>query len=344
MHYSLRWRGASLVLSTETSDGPALARSGATALRYPGEAPSVFAPGLSELARRFAAGEGDEAALFEAARAVWPDAVMTRRGGPLPRWPSTLRIGDPGPDAIWPFDAESVGLELGLRRLLKREQFSPEAAVADAAWLKKRGWAVSEPGPPDEDGRRVLFAARDASALTEAVELEAQLRREDGSSADAGRRLGEALGYPACCIEAYARVGARDDRALAEALLPGPGAAPASASTQWLNAPLGVISHTPCALTCEPTMQLTEALLAGLEARSAGFTARWRSLAARVQVVGEERTLALAVHEDVVTDAVRLRLPEGSSLDEMCQPAPELVGRTLPEIVGETDIVADHRG
>lgn len=341
---------------------PALAHGGGWALSHRGGAPASLAADLPRLAEAFrarAASTSPPIALREAVREVWPEATTERAGGALPRWPSTLRIGMPAPGAIWPFDAESVGLELGLRRLLKREQFSAAAAEADARWLASRGLAVSEPGAPDEDGRRVIFAAREPAALEEAEALEAMLRRADGSSAEAGRRIGEALGYPRCCVEAYAAVGARDDRGLAEALLPPLGSPPAPAETQWLDAPLGIVSHTPCSLRCEPTRRLAEALLEALDARAPGFADRWRHYARRVHLVGEARALALAVAHGRIRRVTELTLPEGEPLEGWVREVDEWVGRPLEailpasprpgrapsvEVQGEVFLVADHRG
>ncbi len=356
MFVRVRWRARALELELEEDPGgarPAFARVAGWALGYRGEVPAPMRAGLDALPGLLAARLGDDpgSALSEAALAAWPGASIELASGGLPRWPSSLRIGPPLAGDLWPFDAETVGLERGLRRLVKREQFTPEAATRDAAWLRARGFAVSDPGAPDADGRRVIFAARDAASLAEAEALERQLRRGDGASADAGRRLGEALGYPACCIEAYARVPARDDRGLAEALLPPLGRS-FSPLTVWLLAPLGIVSHTPCALDCPATLTLARALLGGLEAEAPGFEARWRDLAARVHLVSERRALALDVDHGLVRRATELTLPEGLALDGWIREAPGWVGRGLrllddpPRVTieGERFWVADHRG
>lgn len=277
------------------------------------------------------------------ARAAGADAVVVDAPR-LPRWSSRLRTGAPAAGALWPFDAELAALRLGRRALLKRECFSDAAAAADRAWLAAAGLTVIAVGDVAPDGRRVLLAARDAidPALV-AAEWAIQRDRDDA----AARALGAALGYPACCVEAFVAAAGHDDRALLAAL-PAPAAAPASPLTQWLTQPLALISHVPCGLGCAATRDLAAAVLAALDAATPGFAARWRDLAARVQVIDHRgRSLALAGVGDLargltITAATAFAVAPDDALGPVAIDAADALGRTITH----ADVVAaaDHRG
>ncbi len=203
-----------------------------------------------------------------------------------PRWPSWLRSGAPpasGP-GLWPFDAELVGLELGLRTLVKREHFTEVAADTDGAWLAGQGILVSRPDLPRSDARRVTFGARSERALHDAQRLEGLLARSETSKA-ASAELGRLLGYPDCCVEAHANLATRDDASLLDSCLPRFPYEPASPLTLWLAAPLALVSHTPCSLRCKATARLASTLLTELDRRHRGFRHRWEHLARRVHVL-----------------------------------------------------------
>lgn len=288
------------------------------------------------------------------ARAAGADAVVVDAPR-LPRWSSRLRTGAPAAGALWPFDAELAALRLGRRALLKRECFSDAAAAADRAWLAGAGLTVIAVGDVAADGRRVLLAARDAidPALV-AAEWAIQRDRDDA----AARALGAALGYPACCVEAFVAAAGHDDRALVAAAghddralvaaLPAPAAAPASPLTQWLTQPLALISHVPCGLGCAATRDLAAAVLAALDAATPGFAARWRDLAARVQVIDHRgRSLALAGVGDLargltITAATAFAVAPDDALGPVAIDAADALGRTITH----ADVVAaaDHRG
>jgi hypothetical protein len=279
-------------------------------------------------------------------------ALGRERQGLLPRWPSTLRIGMPPPDrpVIWPFDPELVGLLLGVRRLLKREALGDSSADADTAWLEAHGVRVRRVESPDADGRLVLFGAFDERVLDEAIDAERALWRTDGGSGEAASFLGEALGYPPCCVDAHVRVGARDDLTLALALLPSISGEPASPLSQWLSAPLALVSHAPCRLDCARTLTLAGALLDDLERRAPGFRARWHALARRLHVLDEEHgSVALradgSLRDDegiVVRHAARLALPTGDDLATILEVIPDWSGLRLR--LDEHGRLTDDRG
>ncbi|MBL8620523.1 MAG: hypothetical protein JNK64_04440 [Myxococcales bacterium] len=287
------------------------------------------------------------ALVVERARVAGADAMVVTAPR-LPRWSSRLRTGTPGgapgAAALWPFDGELAALQLGRRALLKRECFSDAAAAADRAWLAAAGLVVTAVGEVAADGRRVLLAARGAidPALI-AAERAIQRDRDDA----AARALGAALGYPACCVDAFVAAAGHDDRALLAAL-PSPAAAPASALTQWLTQPLALVSHVPCGLGCAATRDLAAAVLAALDAATPGFAARWRDLAARVQVLDHRgRNLALAGAGDLaggltITAATAFAVAPDDALGPVAVDAPEAIGRTIT--AADVLAAADHRG
>lgn len=268
--------------------------------------------------------------------ALAPDATLVARpaAATLPRWPSTLRTGAAPADRLWPFDAELAGLRLGLRRAVKRECFDDASEDADRTWLASQGVPTERVGPVEPDGRRVLLGGEVTDALRAA-----ELRLRGGADDDAAAALGAALGYPPCCVERFLR-GGRDDVTILAAHAGETG--PASPYTQWINAPLALISHVPCSVRCEPSRQLGAAILAALDAARPGFADRWRPLAARLQVVdGRGHGLALAGDGDLatgfrITDAVRF------SIDAIMSPVPDAVGRVLAP--GDVIAAFDHRG
>ena len=214
-------------------------------------------------------------------RARAPDA--TARVVPavvLRPWPGIRRAGGADVEEIWPFDPESVALDLGLRRLIKRE-------------------AVP--------GRGVVFESPDDAEIAAAHRAEEALARGAEADADADHavaHLGDALGYPPCCVQAFLEQGRRDDLSLALALLPEPGGPPASPLTSWLVPPLALVSHAPCGLSCGATEELARALLDELDRRRPGFRSRWHGLAARVQAVSSDGRF-FAGADELVADAQR---------------------------------------
>lgn len=347
----LRLAHAGVQVSLRLEDDPrrerrALAHGGGFALSHAGQlAPGPTRELVIAIGRGFA-GHGaldlDDAiaALQAIAIAIDPQARLTRArvapgGRALPRWSSRLRTGAPRltDGSIWPFDAEMAGLRLGARRIAKRECFDDDAEAADRAWLVAQGAVVARVGAIDPDGRRVLLAALDPAALDDGALAEAALRGRDREGP--ARALGAVLGYPPCCVDAFIAAEGRDDLSLLS-LLPAD-AAPAPPWTQWLNAPLALISHTPCTLTCGPTIALAQALCAELDRASPGFSSAWRALAARFQIV-DHRGRGLAIRG-------RGSLASGVVIDHALALEPDpagVVARELPELTGCTVRVGDE--
>ena len=223
-------------------------------------------------------------------------------GMPLPRpdWGA-----EPRGISVRPWDVEFTAIEARLRRIVKLDQVPPDLVGSLQQNAEQRGLRVEIVAPQRSvddatvPGRAVtLIVAREQSTLVEARGLEEVLLVRGGApgASAAALEMGELLGYPNCCVKRFARIAGQNDTTLAWALLPGVPCAPASPLTQWLQPGLWLLSHFPCDLNCAASIALGQRLLDAVEAKERGFAARWRSLAARVQVVDQRgNRLALAV-------------------------------------------------
>lgn len=357
--------GDSVVLRLEhdpTHARPALAYGGDWALSYADrELPKSLREGVLNIGRDFGRTQPSSSAeAIELLRALVAERLAGGRlelGAParaaLPRWSGAIRSRAAVPGEHWPFDAELVALRRGMRRLIKRDGLSAAQVPATERWFEQHGLLTRT--IPDSDDRLVVFAAGDAALLAAAFEAEQAISEPHGPSAqEAVAWMGDALGYPPCCVARFLSVAARTDAALAEALLPPVTAAPASALTLWLHPPLSLHSHAPCSLVCEATRARGERMLAALESERPGFAAWWWARARRLHVVDTEgRAYALAGEGAlsqglVVEDAI-----ESNPRGQILRHRPDLVGATariqeqrlVLEIAGRemTVIAADHR-
>jgi hypothetical protein len=272
----------------------------------------------------------------------------------FPRWSGAIRSAAAKPGACWPFDAELVGLRRGARRLIKRDGLTVDDVQATLDWFASHG--VLTRVAIEADGRRVVFAAHDGHVLDAAIEAEAALAAHDAHSDEAAGWLGEALGYPACCVARFLGLASRDDAALAQALLPALPAPPASPLTMWLHPPLSLHSHAACSLACAATQALGQATLAALAAERPGFADWWWARARRLHVVDREgRCFALAGAGELAEGIVITDAHESDPRAEPLVPRTELVGavarvrerRVVIEVNGRehvAELAADHRG
>ncbi len=283
-------------------------------------------------------------------------------GVPLPR-------PDWRPDArgisVRPWDVELTTLAAGLRRIVKLDRVPPELAETLRQTIAQRGLRVEIVAPPrgevdptDPAESVTLLVARDTPVLTEARRLETLLLVRGGApGAAATLEMGALLGYPRCCVERFARIAEQNDTTLAWALLPGVPHAPASPLTQWLQPGLALLSHSPCDLNCTASIALGTRVLEAVDAQQPGFTARWRSFAARLQVVDQRgNRMALAVDGPLETGATVTAadvLASGGDDPDVATRARRLVGRTVYADTGGlvaaeggwyAPYVADHCG
>ena len=261
----------------------------------------------------------------------------------VPHWPVALRRGAPERGRLWPFDAELAGIRLGTRRLVRREGLDAGEAERERAYFVQHGLAVRWLGPP----HGTLVASLDPAVLDEAAAREAANVGADFR--DAARWVGDALGYPPCCVDRFVQIRRREERLLLAEHLPPLRHAPAPAHTLWVNGALALISHAPCALTCAASVWLATRLLAELDRETPGFAALWLDLAHRVHAL-DVNGVALAIDLEGPLDGGRIRsavqIDVGAS-----QSRDDLVGTAVAirehQWVGKgltASLVADHRG
>lgn|GEM_PF-5880006 len=223
-----------------------------------------------------------------------PDAVATARrelsARPRPDWGA--------------LDGELLGFHAGLKRLVKRERLTRTHArrLQESPWLYGAATRLYEGAAADDV---TLLAAHDPAVLARAVELEAAERRSGGHRAEAIRWMGAELGYPPCCVEAFAGRVRHDDAAvLGRLLVPGRWN-PWPAQTNPFVPGVSLVTHYPCRPDCEATRALARDLLAHLAAVAPEREAPTRRLLAAPLVVFDRFALVAleggALHDDVVT-------------------------------------------
>lgn len=260
-------------------------------------------------------------------------------------WPAGFRFADParsrvgGPPVLPGFgdvpDVELLGLELGTRRIVKREGLSTNARERAVSAWRAQGLLTAEAG--------ALFVARAEAELRQAVEAERVMLRGGEARFDAVVELGSALGYPECCVGAFARLRRSDDLLATAVRLPGT-LVRAEPLALWANPDLRLVSHLGCSHDCPATARLSETLLAELERRRPGTRDRWLRLARRVHVVtsgGRHAALELDARSRVVRRA-EVEVDAGGR--------PTLVDREVGDLeeLGSgapwAILMADHRG
>lgn len=304
-------------------------------------------------------------ALGRAVALAYPGAKLRAKlriasGQSMPLWPVSIRSGAPRPleGRLWPFDAELTGLLIGSRRLLLREWLSEQGAAEDAAWLERHGFVVRTWATEGE--RRVLFAAHNKALIEEARFFDERVHGRGADWADAVRWMGDALGYPPCCVERFVRIRVRDDLSILVDLLPPAPAPPASALLVWLNFSLALLSFAPCSISCPAATALAQRLLSALDERHPGFAALWKTYARALHLLDEDgRCLSLQGVGSLARDAsfviergCAILPPEGEQSVPRVTALDELRGVSLRvehgRVIDEhgllsAALVADHR-
>jgi hypothetical protein len=163
--------------------------------------------------------------------------------------------------------AEEVAVRTGLKPLL-RQMLSAEDAARARPRLERRGWAVEEAA--GADGAVLVFAGPDPARVREAARLETACAREAG--AQPHRAMGELLGYPPCCTEAFAGCGGgREPIELVAAALRATRGRPAARLNVLDLAVFHYVSWYPCAFDCALSTQYANAVAQGLRRRFPAF-------------------------------------------------------------------------
>lgn len=212
---------------------------------------------------------------------------------PSPPAPTLRSPVPPEPLELWAFRAG--------RKPVAFLTVRPEEAERAAAWFEgahvERRERRVRVGPQDawtdrrDEGepRIELYVSSEPALAREAARLQSEL---DPSAAV--RELGALMGYPACCVEAFA---AQDDRANNTRNRYAT-AARTAAGERWpfelANLSTMLIPCYPCSYTCGAALELARAVLAQMEAAHPGVTAEVRAALARpVLYFDHDRQIAL---------------------------------------------------
>ncbi|MEO7097684.1 MAG: radical SAM protein, partial [Polyangiales bacterium] len=151
-------------------------------------------------------------------------------------------------------DREIVQLHAGLRSVIKTERPDVTTAELSAATAIASGLVARVFADP-RSSRAIAFVGRDQAAVDEAMDLEPRLITSFRERLPLVLRMGELLGYPACCVERFAKSPEQTDGALVSELAQQQ-RGPLPSELNWAAADIRLFSHFPCSPTCQRTADL----------------------------------------------------------------------------------------
>ncbi|MEM9194264.1 MAG: hypothetical protein AAGF12_34125 [Myxococcota bacterium] len=224
-------------------------------------------------------------------------------------------------------DTELLALRLGvkpaLRRAVPKDDVDGAAARATAEGFVARRLGVLQ----EHDGVvcDILAIARDETRAERVLALERQMRalgKDTASAAPIAQALGEALGYPPCCVEAHVRrvaAGTSTEDAPFEAVREAQVEAP-----DWrlndllLGEGVGLVTFEPCRFDCRAALEYATPIATELGRR--GALARLESkLAIPVGVSPRFARAELRLEGRVIVDARPIPAVWGQPPDAECQ-------------------------
>lgn len=252
----------------------------------------------------------------------WQSAIEWTALDPKPRTvsqPQTRPPSPPPPPAgrAW-LDPEHVALAAGIKPALRlRPPQSHFDAVAQQ--YRAEGFAVVR-------AATTLYVARSERPARELYDLESTLARATGRARNLPlqRRVGELLGYPACCIEAFLERCAREPHPRAGRLARPRSEAYFAAQTAWvarphprLNTLLGgegarIVSFEPCRFDCAAATVLADAICDALAREDATRATELDRQLARAVVILPDGTRAVV---RIASGRVRAVAPVRPSVD-----------------------------
>jgi hypothetical protein len=268
---------------------------------------------------------GDRTAPSALAELSAPSALAELSGPPaLAELTARLPPGDPAviaaasaavdarpiPYALGSGEGDEVALYAGIKPLVRQVLPEVQVAAVRVRW-KALGLAVAEAkrcvDTPSTLGR-VLYVGRDAARAREAAACE--------SSFEHDRELGQLLGYPRCCVDAYMalRTPQRNIDAFANALASTRGRFAPRLNTLDL-AVFHYVSWLPCSFSCERSCAFADAVADHIAKRHARALGAARQAARSTCPPGcrHERFVqaiddALAAHRLVVHEEVQVSI------------------------------------
>ena len=224
------------------------------------------------------------------------------------------------------YPAEWLALLEGVKPALRLWRDRSKAA-AEVHAARRRGFAVDEIAVPGDPPRAIVYIARTPAAARALRALEAPIlpgqavRPLSPDDLAAHRALGDALGYPACCIDGFVERVERGVTRLPSGLRAHEDfvAASVALARSHVLSPLCNIfaagrnncwlSHVPCRLDCDASIAYATAVRAAYVRRSPEAAAQVdRDLALDVAIDRDGRRTAFA---DAADDSCRLRFAKG---------------------------------
>jgi hypothetical protein len=202
--------------------------------------------------------------------------------------------------SIGVLDREIVQLRAALRSVIKVERRTRTHAEETAASFEASGFAtVIGEGPAGSGGaeeRVVVFAASDRACAQEAASLERALVGAFDDRDAAVRRMGALLGYPECCVDAFARSTEQDDAThIARLSRASIACGPLSPEQNWAAVPIRLFSHFPCTPNCAATLELARATRARMMQERPAFVPLLDRALASVAWIEDAQCFALLV-------------------------------------------------
>lgn len=235
--------------------------------------------------------------------------------------PHGQRAAEPGGAEL---DALVFGVKPALRLVLSHAELARmEARLRDAGMHLVRA---------RRNGRHVLYASRDASRAEELARLEARLALDGflprALFVDTQLAIGALLGYPPCCVRAFASRYVRRGGVVRRTIFRRPRPDYTAAREAWVARPrprlnqlragthAALISFEPCSFECAAATALADAIAGAVREKDAPRLARIDALLARAVAIARDDVRVV-----VELDAERTRIVAATPPSRDARPA-----------------------
>jgi hypothetical protein len=245
-------------------------------------------------------------------------------------------------------DVEWLAFSAGLKPAVRRTA-DPARADEIVARFAREGAVVLRASRTAVLGGReqvVLYAARShdlAAALRDAESSVLPGHAPEGDALAAHRAVGNALGFPACCVEAFCARLVRGVDRLVDGGLGGYAEDYVSSRAAWVSAPdarvnpllmragAQLVSFYPCRFDCPRAVSLAESVRAVVAARDAGAARALMATLSRAVVVASDGARAQVVVEGATVARAAAPTREGVADPRDVALAGALVGVAVRE-------------